>query len=611
MRSHSVRSQLIATLSASLAFFLALTPTPNAQGQVPPDFDNRWFVDASVIGGMNDGSTWANAFQHLQDALDAAANPATTDEIWVADGTYHPDRNMFNPDGTASRIATFDLQDGVSIFGGFLGVVETELSQRDPETNETVLNGTVGGPCADPNAGDCMVPNGTPGCDDANCCAVVCGFFPPCCDLVWDAFCVSFAGELCPAPGPPGVFHVVTADGVGPTAVLNGFTITAGHADADAGTDRHGGGILIRDASPHVVRCNLTGNVAEEGGGGDVDGATSAPIFVNCSFIANVACEGGAIHLEGGLPRATFVNCVFADNTATDHGGALDVKGFVEASDCTFASNSAAPSNPPQQGGGAIWVEGGEATISNSILWDNNPNQIELVLAGSALVSDSDVQDGGFPGIGNIDADPRFVDAQAGDYRLSHPCSQCIDRGNNNAIPPDVVDLDEDGTTLMEDTPFDLDLDLRIRDGLHLGGGIVDMGAYEFIPLLVPWDCQTNPDGLVGINDFLDLLGQWAQLCTSCDFGVGAPGVGVEDFLALLGHWTSTLTVEDVVEDAGLEYPDDWDDFVDIMTDEDPDEEAQQNWRCWMDHYLDCHTRPFCFDCACQICPDDDPYGNH
>ena len=50
-----------------------------------------------------------------------------------------------------------------------------------------------------------------------------------------------------------------------------------------------------------------------------------------------------------------------------------------------------------------------------------------------------------------------------------------------------------------------------------------------------PWDCQASPDGDVGINDFLDLLGQWTQVGTSCDFDGG--GVGINDFLDLLAAW--------------------------------------------------------------------------
>ena len=50
-----------------------------------------------------------------------------------------------------------------------------------------------------------------------------------------------------------------------------------------------------------------------------------------------------------------------------------------------------------------------------------------------------------------------------------------------------------------------------------------------------PYDCQVVPDGEVGINDFLDLLGQWSQVDSSCDVDGG--GVGINDFLGLLANW--------------------------------------------------------------------------
>jgi len=50
-----------------------------------------------------------------------------------------------------------------------------------------------------------------------------------------------------------------------------------------------------------------------------------------------------------------------------------------------------------------------------------------------------------------------------------------------------------------------------------------------------PWDCQAVPDGNVGINDFLELLAQWGQVGSSCDFAGG--GVGINAFLDLLANW--------------------------------------------------------------------------
>jgi hypothetical protein len=52
-----------------------------------------------------------------------------------------------------------------------------------------------------------------------------------------------------------------------------------------------------------------------------------------------------------------------------------------------------------------------------------------------------------------------------------------------------------------------------------------------------PWDCQAVPNGDVGIEDFLLLLGAWGTIGTSCDFGNGPVGVGIEDFLNLLANW--------------------------------------------------------------------------
>ena len=50
-----------------------------------------------------------------------------------------------------------------------------------------------------------------------------------------------------------------------------------------------------------------------------------------------------------------------------------------------------------------------------------------------------------------------------------------------------------------------------------------------------PWDCDGSGDSVVGIVDFLALLGQWGSVGTSCDFSGG--GVGIEEFLDLLANW--------------------------------------------------------------------------
>jgi len=61
--------------------------------------------------------------------------------------------------------------------------------------------------CGDPSAADCCIPSqvipGSPGCSDATCCELVCDFVDPfCCDVEWDASCATWALQFCP-PCPP------------------------------------------------------------------------------------------------------------------------------------------------------------------------------------------------------------------------------------------------------------------------------------------------------------------------------------------------------------------------------------------------------------------------
>lgn len=267
-------------------------------------------VDGSVMACPGDGISWGTAYKYLQDALDFASDPDNNiDQIWIAAGTYIPDEDCATPGGTGLWSASFSMIDDVAIYGGFDGT-EIDRDERDPVANVTILSGELGPGPPGCGVGSCYEAHETPGCENLACCEAVCEVDPDCCTMEWDFICVIWADARCPTND--NAFSVVDAVGVGPTSLLDGFTITRGIS-----TDLRGGGLQIVDASPTVVRCIFIDNQAGNGGGVHVkaDGPTpSDPLFVNCSFIQNVAgCWGGGMAVEENA-SVTVVNSVFREN---------------------------------------------------------------------------------------------------------------------------------------------------------------------------------------------------------------------------------------------------------------------------------------------------------
>ena len=228
--------------------------------------------------------------------------------------------------------------------GGING--ETDPLDRDPVNNVTVLSGAKDDPYEDvcgPGNKSCFEDNGTPGCDDELCCLAVCQVDPYCCEVEWDQICVNRAIDICDGSEVVyGVYHVVTADNVNTSVILDGFNIINGWADGSF-EDGVGGGMVINNASPVVIRVTFTDNTAPSHGGGAMNIAGSSdPIVVNTSFIENSGYEAGAIHTEFGTAGGTFVNCLFRENTSQIEGGAINPgsNGTLTFINCTFADNS-------------------------------------------------------------------------------------------------------------------------------------------------------------------------------------------------------------------------------------------------------------------------------
>ena len=245
-------------------------------------------------GGSGNGISWATA-ANLQYALSIAK---AGDEIWVASGVHTPTT------GT-DRYATFQLVEGVSLFGGFTGI-ESSLDDRNISSNPTILSGEIG-------AKNQVSDN---------------------------------------------VYTVVTAKNVSSQTIVDGFIITGGNADAigrvgEAATSgaawynesasptirncafrgnlANWGAAMFNFAgtqkcSPSILNCQFTQNKAHMDGGAiynDGQDGQCTPQIRDCSFEGNIASYGGSVYntVNNGTTRPLFLNCIFINNSSMVSGG--------------------------------------------------------------------------------------------------------------------------------------------------------------------------------------------------------------------------------------------------------------------------------------------------
>jgi predicted outer membrane repeat protein len=315
---------------------------------------------------------------------------------------------------------------------------------------------------------------------------------------------------------------------------------------------------------PGFVDCDFINNSCGFGNGGAANGGAS---FVNCRFLNNRSgvvgggggnATGGAVHAQA--LTTLIANCTFSGNQAEGHGGAV----FVIPGSATSIINSTFANNLSGFTGQAV---SGAAEVCNSVF---GPHSAGAALAGitsleySCLPPGSTLPPGA--GVGNIIADPRFVnplgpDGIAGteddDLRLLAD-SPCIDAGNTVALPADTLDLDNDGDT-AEPLPLDLLGNRRALDTPATPDtgvpppppapphAIVDMGAMEYRR---PADiAPTIGDGHVDVDDLIAVILDWGPcddeggasrpaIPPPCPADIDDDGeVGVADLIAVVLGW--------------------------------------------------------------------------
>jgi hypothetical protein len=300
------------------------------------------YVDDDATGA-NNGSSWANAYRYLQDALADANDSERSVEIRVAQGIYKPDQGAGIQSG--DRAATFRLLNGVTIRGGYAGSGETDPNAWDPASSETILHGDL--------QDNDDYPNRATLSDNSS--------------------------------------HIVTSVGVDETAVLDGFTITQGACFGTASRvsvdlSQGGAGLYNESGAPVIRRCAFSRNFNNGLGSAVLNHTGSAARFEDCTFEENYYIAA----LKDYQSHSVFQGCRFIKNYSN---GISQYASTSEIDDCEFVENLST----------AVALDSGSsAKISNCVFIANNRaiggNQVEC--KGCTFERNRDDNDSGAVRIG-------------------------------------------------------------------------------------------------------------------------------------------------------------------------------------------------------------------
>ena len=240
-------------------------------------------------------------------------------------------------------------------------------------------------------------------------------------------------------------------DGGGGIAVYNGAEFNAGNVEImDNRSENTGGGVYIKSGSSFLMNTDYSTyftsrverNVSANAGAG-ISAFMAASLRVENTHVLSNSCSSGAgpgIYCNQTASR--FKNLVVAKNK-TSSGSVAGI--FYYNSPSAVILNSTIADN------GMIGIKcNGSGTIylTNCIVYGHSSSQ----LWDSANIKAvwSDIQDGWF-GIGNISADPLFVDSDNFNYKISWN-SPCVNAGTNLLI----VANDIFGTTRPQGCCWDM-----------------------------------------------------------------------------------------------------------------------------------------------------------
>ncbi|MGA1863677.1 MAG: right-handed parallel beta-helix repeat-containing protein [bacterium] len=216
---------------------------------------------------------------------------------------------------------------------------------------------------------------------------------------------------------------IIFDHGEGGDSILSGLTVRNGKMPSLL---HGGGGIYCEGTSPGITYCIITDNSATlayiNGGGGGIYCNKSSPSISHCAITNNSAWDGGGIYCTD-FSFPIIKHCVFNGNLSENTGGAIFCnESFPCITNCTVTGNFT------EGAGGAMFCTGSSSPYIVNCIFRGNGTEIYIEDYCNPRFSYCNIQ-GGYTGVGNIDAVPGFVDPANGDFRLGSG-SLCIDAGH-------------------------------------------------------------------------------------------------------------------------------------------------------------------------------------